>query len=61
MVLALASALATRISWTDPFEVAPADALGPDSAWAGRLTRVLRSPRHGHRAWDRVDPAGRGT
>jgi hypothetical protein len=51
VVLALASALATRISWADPFEVAPADALGPDSAWAGRLTRVLRSPRHGHRAW----------
>ncbi|MGW3615164.1 hypothetical protein ACWD6N_36110 [Micromonospora sp. NPDC005163] len=49
VVLALASALATRISWADPFEVADAGALGPGSAWAGRLRRVLRSPRRGHR------------
>ncbi|PWR04924.1 hypothetical protein DKT68_29720 [Micromonospora acroterricola] len=49
VVLALASALATRISWADPFEVADAGALGAGSAWAGRLRRVLRSPRRGHR------------
>ncbi|SIM62734.1 hypothetical protein [Micromonospora cremea] len=49
VVLALASALATRISWADPFEIADAGALGPGSAWAGRLRRVLRSPRRGHR------------
>ncbi|MFC4017185.1 hypothetical protein ACFOW4_04395 [Micromonospora sp. GCM10011542] len=49
VALALASALATRISWADPFEVADADALGSGSAWAGGLRRVLRSPRHGHR------------
>ncbi|MCM0678961.1 hypothetical protein NCC78_30470, partial [Micromonospora phytophila] len=49
VVLALASALATRISWADPFEVADADALGAGSAWTGRLRRVLRSPRRGHR------------
>lgn len=47
-VLMLASALATRVSWQEPFEVAPASALGPDSAWATRLTRVLRTPEHGH-------------
>lgn len=50
VVLALASALATRISWADPFEVADADALGVDSAWATKLRRALRSPGHGHRA-----------
>ncbi|MFG3708200.1 hypothetical protein ACGF7U_26180 [Micromonospora sp. NPDC047670] len=51
VLLVLASALATRISWTDPFDVAPADALGPGSAWAGRLSRVLRTPKRGHRCW----------
>ncbi|SCG74517.1 serpin family protein [Micromonospora inositola] len=51
VVLALASALATRISWREPFDLAPAAALGPASAWAGSLTRVLRSPERGHRSW----------
>jgi len=46
--LVLASALATKVSWTVPFELAPATSLGPDSAWAGQLTRVLRTPRRGH-------------
>jgi hypothetical protein len=50
VVLVLASALATRISWEHPFELAPASALGPDSPWAGRLSTVLRSPSPGHRA-----------
>ncbi|RLP97407.1 hypothetical protein [Micromonospora sp. CV4] len=49
VVLALASALATRISWAAPFEVADAGALGPGSAWAKQLRRVLRSPGRGHR------------
>ncbi|GAA3343438.1 hypothetical protein GCM10020358_42680 [Amorphoplanes nipponensis] len=44
----LASALATRVSWAQPFEVAAAAALGPDSAWAAGLTRMLRSPEEGH-------------
>ncbi|MGK5523163.1 hypothetical protein ACSNN9_27915, partial [Micromonospora sp. URMC 107] len=44
VLLVLASALATRVSWVDPFEVAPADALGSGSAWAGGLRRALRSP-----------------
>ncbi|MFJ6151256.1 hypothetical protein [Micromonospora profundi] len=48
VVFALASALATRISWAEPFEVADARTLGPGSAWARDLRRVLRSPGHGH-------------
>ncbi|WP_431975763.1 hypothetical protein [Micromonospora haikouensis] len=56
VVLALASAVATRISWATPFDLAPAGALGPDSPWAGRLTRVLRTPAHGHRAWIAATP-----
>ncbi|MER5704607.1 hypothetical protein ABT023_22070 [Micromonospora sp. NPDC002296] len=56
VVLALASAVATRISWADPFDLAPAAALGPDSPWAGRLTRVLRTPAYGHRAWIAATP-----
>ncbi|MFE9694034.1 hypothetical protein [Micromonospora sp. NPDC005806] len=51
VLLILASALATRVSWVDPFQVAPADQLGPGSAWAGRLRRVLRSPARGHTSW----------
>lgn len=51
VVLVLASALATRVSWEEPFRIAPASTLGPDSAWATRLTRVLRSPEYGHRAF----------
>ncbi|MEV0158093.1 hypothetical protein AB0H57_30955 [Micromonospora sp. NPDC050686] len=47
----LADALATRVSWAQPFQVAPAAALGAGSAWAKRLTRALRTPRHGHRGW----------
>ncbi|MEU8054313.1 MULTISPECIES: hypothetical protein [Micromonospora] len=56
VALALASAVATRISWATPFDLAPAGALGPDSPWAGRLTRVLRTPAHGHRAWIAATP-----
>ncbi|MFF0316371.1 hypothetical protein ACFYPH_17290 [Micromonospora sp. NPDC005252] len=48
VVFALASALATRISWAQPFEVTDARALGPASAWARDLRRALRSPDHGH-------------
>ncbi|MDM4718759.1 hypothetical protein QTQ03_03795 [Micromonospora sp. WMMA1363] len=51
VLLVLASALATRVSWAEPFEVTDAGALGPGNVWAGRLRRVLRTPRHGHRAW----------
>ncbi|MEU8164631.1 hypothetical protein ACIP95_00540 [Micromonospora parva] len=49
VVLALASALATRVSWATPFDVADARALGAGSPWAGQLRRALRSPSQGHR------------
>ncbi|MFE9190240.1 hypothetical protein ACFYL6_11565 [Micromonospora sp. NPDC007208] len=49
VVLALASALATRVSWATPFDVADARALGAGSPWAGHLRRTLRSPSQGHR------------
>ncbi|MEU8087493.1 hypothetical protein AB0B57_28280 [Micromonospora sp. NPDC049101] len=49
VVFALASALATRISWATPFDHTEARALGAGSAWARGLRRVLRSPSQGHR------------
>ncbi|MBG6066099.1 hypothetical protein [Micromonospora ureilytica] len=49
VVFILASALATRVSWATPFDVADARALGADSPWAGLLRRALRSPSRGHR------------
>ncbi|WP_435149353.1 hypothetical protein [Micromonospora aurantiaca (nom. illeg.)] len=50
-LLILASALATRVSWADPFDTAPGTELGAGSAWSGRLNRVLRTPPVGHRCW----------
>ncbi|HEU5266987.1 MAG TPA: hypothetical protein VFU35_09805 [Jatrophihabitans sp.] len=44
VVLLLASALATRVSWEVPFETVPASELGATSTWAARLTQVLRTP-----------------
>ncbi|MEO3770409.1 hypothetical protein [Micromonospora sp. B9E7] len=49
VLFALASALATRVSWATPFDVAEARALGGGSPWARQLRRALRSPSHGHR------------
>ncbi|WP_430501496.1 hypothetical protein ACQRWP_07980 [Micromonospora trifolii] len=49
VVFILASALATRVSWATPFDVADARALGANSPWANQLRRALRSPSHGHR------------
>jgi hypothetical protein len=43
-VLVMASALATRVSWQQPFDVVPAAALGTGSAWPGQVEHVLRSP-----------------
>jgi hypothetical protein len=45
----LASALATKVSWQVPFELAPAAELGEASPWSRRLNQVLRSPAHGDR------------
>jgi hypothetical protein len=42
--LLIATALATRVSWLRPFDVAPAGALGPSSPWAAQLGEVLRTP-----------------
>jgi len=44
--LVIATALATRVSWERPFELASASALGPSSPWATGLSRVLQTP-HG--------------
>jgi hypothetical protein len=44
MVLLLASALATRVGWAVPFEVVPADRLGPASRWGHDLGSVLQTP-----------------
>jgi hypothetical protein len=44
--LVLATALATRVSWERPFDLAAASALGPSSPWAPGLSRVLQTP-HG--------------
>lgn len=48
--LLAATLLATKVSWTQPFDVVPAADLGRRSPWAGSLSRVLRTPeprRHG--------------
>jgi hypothetical protein len=44
LIWLLATALATRVSWERPLDLAPASALGPASPWATTLTRVLRTP-----------------
>jgi hypothetical protein len=44
MIWLLATALAARVSWERPFDLAPASALGSASPWAATLTRVLRAP-----------------
>jgi hypothetical protein len=49
VILVLATALATRVSWDKPFDVVPAASLGAASAWATRLETVLRTPnKSGH-------------
>jgi len=50
--LLLATALATKVSWDRPFDLAPGSALGQSSPWAKVLRQVLRSPNHpGHSAF----------
>lgn len=57
--LVLATALATRVSWQQPFDLAPAAELGAGSPWAG-LGRVLRTPGRpggtGHRQFITATP-----
>jgi hypothetical protein len=44
VLLMLATALATKVSWQQPFDMVPAATLGPHSPWASELGRVLRTP-----------------
>ncbi|MGO8955947.1 MAG: hypothetical protein ACLQFR_01025 [Streptosporangiaceae bacterium] len=44
LYLVLATALATKVSWQMPFELAPAASLGPRSPWADLVSQVLRTP-----------------
>lgn len=44
VVLVLATALATKVSWERPFDVVDAAELGPRSVWSTTLERVLRAP-----------------
>lgn len=48
VVLVLATALATKVSWETPFDVVDVGELG-ESRWSTRLTRVLRAPVRDHR------------
>ena len=57
LYLVLASALATKVSWTVPFDLAPGASLGDASPWAARLRQVLRTPRQGgHSQYIAVTP-----
>jgi adenylate kinase family enzyme len=59
VVLVLASALATKVTWRQPFDVVPASALG-GGPWVRTLRRVLRSPESGHESYlAETDRAGR--
>lgn len=42
--LLLATAMATKVSWDRPFELAPAGALGAASPWSTQVEQVLVSP-----------------
>jgi hypothetical protein len=44
LYLVLATALATKVSWQVPFDLAPAATLGDTSPWTGLLDRVLCTP-----------------
>jgi hypothetical protein len=58
--LVLASALATQVSWQDPYEVAlPAEKLRPGSPWLGAVERVLWTDRAWRSAIVATAAAGR--
>ena len=50
LYLVLATALATKVSWLVPFDLAPAARLGSDSRWPGQVSQVLRTPDRPPRA-----------
>jgi hypothetical protein len=43
-LILLATVLAAKVSWEQPFDLAAASALGPGSPWSSQLSRVLRTP-----------------
>ena len=43
-IFVMASALATRATWSVPFDTVPATELGAASPWSSRLKEVLRTP-----------------
>jgi hypothetical protein len=62
MVFVMASALATKVSWLQPFTLVPASTLGPDSSWSREVGQVLSSSyrRRGHSQYiAKTDKAGR--
>ena len=40
----LASAIASRVRWAEPFQMVPAAQLGPRSPWAAKVKNVLKAP-----------------
>ncbi|SNT62748.1 hypothetical protein SAMN05421812_114169 [Asanoa hainanensis] len=50
-VLLLATALATKVSWVQPFTLAPSSRLGAASPWRGAVSQVLEMPGRGHEAF----------
>ncbi|MEV0714641.1 hypothetical protein [Asanoa sp. NPDC050611] len=56
-LLVLATALATKVSWVQPFNLAPAARLGAASPWSGAVDQVLEMPEHGHDAFIARVPA----
>jgi len=61
LYLVLATALATRVSWQVPFELAPAISLGRASPWSAQVKQVLRTPdqargQRGHQQFIAVSP-----
>ncbi|MBO0824048.1 MAG: hypothetical protein J2P27_09340, partial [Actinobacteria bacterium] len=56
-LVVLASALATKVSWQQPFQLAPASSLGAANPWARELSRVLVTPKGpGHRQFIAATP-----
>ncbi|MEV4535174.1 hypothetical protein AB0J82_15220 [Asanoa sp. NPDC049518] len=50
-ILLLATALATKVSWVQPFTLAPSSRFGVSSPWRGAVSQVLEMPDHFHEAF----------
>jgi hypothetical protein len=46
VVILMASALATKVTWQKPFDIVSPAELGATSRWAKQAQRVLRTPQH---------------